>query len=400
MAGLDFRRRRMFSVYAVVILLVICCCVLSACDADRGVFDVSGETVSEPTHFIAKLMYQLNDNIKVFGWTVIAFTVILKLVLSPLDIWQKVISRRNAKAMERMRPQLEALAEKCGDDKQRYQQEQMALYKKEKYSMVGACLPSLVTIIVFIVLFAGFREMVGYQFAQDYKSAHNVFQTSVNRQLEEEWGVTDISLVDKTAENAEKYQNMISVAQDEVYKFYFAPEQKEARGFLWIHNVFVSDSWVEGVPDYLVVSGQSGFAMSRITGVMKDEYELVMHKVIGAEEAGWGKGAKWNGWLLLPVFSVALSFLSQKLLTKSQGAPPPSPNGKSGDSMQANMKMMQYFMPIMIGVFALFYSAAFALYTFTSSLVAIVFQLVFTLVGKILDKREASGKGKFATGRR
>ena len=385
----------MFTIYAVAIMLILCALILTACNADRGTFDVSGETVSEPTHFIAKLMYGLNENIKVFGWTVIVFTVILKLVLSPLDIWQRVVSRRNAKAMERMRPQLEALAEKYGDDKQRYQQEQMALYKKEKYSMLGACLPSLVTIIVFIVIFAGFREMVGYQFAQDYKQSYNVFETAMTEQLGE-----DYESMDMTQENAEKYAAAVENAQQKVYDFYFSAEQVEARKFLWIHNIFVSDSWKEGVPNYLVVTGQEGFAMSKITGVMKDEYELVMGKVIGADLAGYGSGAKWNGLLLLPVFSIVLSFLSQKLLTKSQGTPPPSPNGKSGDSMQANMKMMQYFMPIMIGVFALFYSAAFALYTFTSSFVAIVFQLIFALVGKILDKREERMAGGFAPSRR
>ena len=157
----------MLAIYAVALLLVLCCVILTACNRDSGTFDVSGDAVAEPTHFIAKLMLGLNDSVKAFGWTVVAFTVILKLVLSPLDIWQRVIARRNAKAMERMRPQLEALAEKCGDDKQRYQQEQMALYKKEKYSMLGACLPSLVTLLVFIVLFAGFRQMVGYPFALD-----------------------------------------------------------------------------------------------------------------------------------------------------------------------------------------------------------------------------------------
>lgn len=385
----------MFTIYAVAIMLILCALILTACNADRGTFDVSGETVGEPTHFIAKLMYGLNENIKIFGWTVIVFTVILKLVLSPLDIWQRVVSRRNAKAMERMRPQLEALAEKYGDDKQRYQQEQMALYKKEKYSMLGACLPSLVTIIVFIVIFAGFREMVGYQFAQDYKQSYNVFETAMTEQLGE-----DYESMDMTQENAEKYAAAVENAQQKVYDFYFSAEQVEARKFLWIHNIFVSDSWKEGVPNYLVVTGQEGFAMSKITGVMKDEYELVMGKVIGADLAGYGSGAKWNGLLLLPVFSIVLSFLSQKLLTKSQGTPPPSPNGKSGDSMQANMKMMQYFMPIMIGVFALFYSAAFALYTFTSSLVAIVFQLIFALVGKILDKREERMAGGFAPSRR
>ena len=393
MARVDYRRRKTFQIYAVALLLILSVFILSACNADSGAFDVSDGTVSEPSHFIARLMYGLDDDIAVFGWSVVAFTVILKLVLSPLDIWQKVVSRRNAKAMERMRPKLEALAEKCGDDKQRYQQEQMALYKKEKYSMLGACLPSIITLVVFFVVFTGFREMVGYQFAQDYVMSYNVFVSSMEEQLGE-----DYESFEKTEENAEKYNAAVEVAQQAVHDNYFSEERTNKRGFLWIHNIFVSDNWQDGVPDYLVATGQEGFGMSRITGVMKDEYDLVMGKVIGADEAGWGAGdASWNGWLLLPALSIALSFVSQKLLTKSQGAPPPSADGKKGgDGMQGSMKMMQYFMPIMIGVFSLFYSAAFALYTFTSSLVSVVFQLGFTLVGKILDKREERKKGGFA----
>ena len=50
------------------------------------------------------------------------------------------------------------------------------------------------------------------------------------------------------------------------------------------------------------------------------------------------------------------------------------------------MKMMQWVMPVMMGVFGLLYSGAFALYMFTSSLTAIVFQLLFNLVGRLLDR--------------
>ena len=385
MARVDYRRRKMFQIYAVALLLILSAFMLSACNADSGAFNVSGGTVSEPSHFIAKLMYGLSDDIAVFGWSVVAFTVILKLVLSPLDIWQKVISRRNAKAMARMRPQLEALAEKYGDDKQRYQQEQMALYKKEKYSMLGACLPSIITLVVFFVVFTGFREMVGYQFAQDYVESYNEFNETMTEELGADW-----ESLDKTEEGAEKYNAAVEKAQQAVYESYFSDASKERRGFLWIHNIFVSDNWQDGVPDYLAATGQEGFGMSRITGVMKDEYNLVMGKVLGADDTGYGKEGKWNGLLILPVLSIALSFLSQKLLTKSQGAPPPT---AKGDSAQANMKMMQVFMPIMVGVFALFYSAAFALYTFTSSLVSVLFQLIFGLVGKLLDRRDAARQG-------
>ena len=49
------------------------------------------------------------------------------------------------------------------------------------------------------------------------------------------------------------------------------------------------------------------------------------------------------------------------------------------------MKVMQWIMPVMMGVFGLLYSGAFALYMFTSSLTAIVFQLAFNLVAKLVD---------------
>ena len=53
MAGLDYRRRRMFTIYAVAIMLILCALILTACNADRGTFDVSGETVSEPTRLLS-----------------------------------------------------------------------------------------------------------------------------------------------------------------------------------------------------------------------------------------------------------------------------------------------------------------------------------------------------------
>lgn len=380
MARLDYARKKKILIYSVAIIIAICCIVFSACNNDTGTYDVSDKNSDlEVTHFIAKFMVLLNDGIGNFGWTVIAFTVILKLILSPLDIWQKVIARKNSKAMERMKPQLEALQAKYGDDKQRYQQEQMALYKKEKYSMLGSCLPTIVTLVVFFIIFAGFRQMVGYQFASDYQKCYTTYDTAMTAQLGDEWEVS--------AQDAAEYSVAKEIAQQEVYEFYYSDDQIHMREFLWIKNVFAPDSWKTAVPDYVTVTGQSGFATSKMEGVMKNEYEDVMGKVLNT--GGWGKDGKWNGWLLLPVLSILLSLVSQKMLTKAQGTPPPSANGKAADSMQANMKMMQYTMPIMIGVFSLFYSGAFALYMFVSSLVSVVFQLGFNLVGKLVDVAQA-----------
>ncbi len=410
MVNLSYPRKRKLQIYLIAALLAILCCILVACNSDNS-YSVAGENVSEPTHFMAKFMITINNalggGVASFGWTVVLFTVILRLILSPLDIWQKVISRRNNKAMERMKPQLEALQARYADDKQRLQQEQMALYKKEKYSAMGMCLPTIVTFVVFFVVFAGFRQMVGYQFAKDYKECVKAYNTSIAEQIEAnkdadyivdngdgKWDIDDVA---KTESGADFYAAAKKNAQHAVYNVYYSEDQVTIRSFLWIKNIFVSDNWAQAVPDFATVTGQKGMATSKLTGITIDEYNDVMADVLGT--GGYGKDGKWNGLLILPILSIALSFLSTKLLSGSQAQPPAPPQDAQGEgaekakSQQQTMKMMQYVMPIMMGVFALFYSGAFALYMFTSSLCAILFQLTFNLIAKLVDKSREGASG-------
>ena len=408
MANLNYPQRRKIQIYLIAALVAILCCILVACNSDNS-YSVAGETVSEPTHFMAKFMIIINDalggGVASFGWTVVLFTVVLRLILSPLDVWQKLIARKNSKAMERMKPQLEVLQAKYADDKERFQQEQMALYKKEKYSTMGMCLPTIITFVVFFVVFAGFRQMVGYQFANDYKQCVNTYnqtfseEIGANREqpfIVEADGRLEIA---KTEEGAQFYSATKEKAQQAVYDVYYSEDQVTIRSWLWIKNIFVSDNWATAVPDFATVTGQKGMATSKLTGITIDEYNDVMGKVLGT--GGYGKNGKWNGLLILPVLSIALSLLSTKLLQKSQGQPPaPAPTGEGeaaekAKAQQSTAKMMQYFMPLMIGVFAIFYSGAFALYMFTSSVCAILFQLGFNLIAALID-RKREGKGAVA----
>lgn len=408
MANLNYPQRRKIQIYLIAALVAILCCILVACNSDNS-YSVAGETVSEPTHFMAKFMIIINDalggGVASFGWTVVLFTVVLRLILSPLDVWQKLIARKNSKAMERMKPQLEVLQAKYADDKERFQQEQMALYKKEKYSTMGMCLPTIITFVVFFVVFAGFRQMVGYQFANDYKQCVNTYNQTFSEEIEanreqpfivEADGRLEIA---KTEEGAQFYSATKEKAQQAVYDVYYSEDQVTIRSWLWIKNIFVSDNWATAVPDFATVTGQKGMATSKLTGITIDEYNDVMGKVLGT--GGYGKNGKWNGLLILPVLSIALSLLSTKLLQKSQGQPPaPAPTGEGeaaekAKAQQSTAKMMQYFMPLMIGVFAIFYSGAFALYMFTSSVCAILFQLGFNLIAALID-RKREGKGAVA----
>jgi YidC/Oxa1 family membrane protein insertase len=84
-----------------------------------------------------------------WGWAIVLLTVAIKLLFFPL-------SAASYKSMAKMRtvtPRLMALKERYGDDRQKLNQEMMALYKREKINPLGGCLPIAVQIPVFIALY-------------------------------------------------------------------------------------------------------------------------------------------------------------------------------------------------------------------------------------------------------
>lgn len=96
------------------------------------------------------------------GLGIIVFTVILKTITLPLDIYSKVVSRKQSLKMEEMRPQLEKLQKQYANDKNLYSQKMMELYKKNHYSMFSACIPSIVMMVVFMIVFSAFNSYSQY----------------------------------------------------------------------------------------------------------------------------------------------------------------------------------------------------------------------------------------------
>ncbi|MDO8787206.1 MAG: membrane protein insertase YidC [Sulfuritalea sp.] len=102
--------------------------------------------IAAPLFWVLGAIHKLVGN---WGWAIIGLTVLLKLMFFPL-------SAASYKSMAKMRvltPKLVKLKEAYGDDKQRLNQEMMALYKREKVNPLGGCLPVLVQIPVFIALY-------------------------------------------------------------------------------------------------------------------------------------------------------------------------------------------------------------------------------------------------------
>jgi len=110
--------------------------------------------------FIAKPMYWILEKIQDFvgnwGWTIIIFTILIKLVFFKLS----ETSYRSMANMRKMTPRIQALKDRYGDDKQRMQQAMMELYKTEKINPLGGCLPMLVQMPFFIALYWVLLESV------------------------------------------------------------------------------------------------------------------------------------------------------------------------------------------------------------------------------------------------
>ncbi len=98
---------------------------------------------------IFAVLHWLNNLIGNMGWAIIGLTLIIKAVLFPLA-YKSYVSMAK---MKELQPEMEKIKERAGDDRQKLQQEMMALYKKEKVNPASGCLPILLQIPIFFSLY-------------------------------------------------------------------------------------------------------------------------------------------------------------------------------------------------------------------------------------------------------
>jgi YidC/Oxa1 family membrane protein insertase len=94
-----------------------------------------------------------------YGLAIILLTVLVKAAFYPLT--QKSMS--SMKQMQALQPQLNALRSKYKSDPQRFQREQMALFRKHKVNPMGGCLPMVVQVPIFYALYLTLQYSVELQ---------------------------------------------------------------------------------------------------------------------------------------------------------------------------------------------------------------------------------------------
>ncbi len=98
---------------------------------------------------LSQLMTWLHGFLGNWGWTIVALTLLIKLVFYPLS----AASYRSMAKMKQVAPRLKTLKDKFGEDKAKLNAAMMEMYRTEKINPLGGCLPMLVQIPVFISLY-------------------------------------------------------------------------------------------------------------------------------------------------------------------------------------------------------------------------------------------------------
>ncbi len=102
--------------------------------------------LTKPVSYAINWFYGYAGN---FGLAIIAFTILMRLILFPLA----QASFKSMAKMKKLQPDMQRLKETYPNDRQKMQQELMALYKKEGANPVAGCLPILVQIPIFFSLY-------------------------------------------------------------------------------------------------------------------------------------------------------------------------------------------------------------------------------------------------------
>ncbi len=102
--------------------------------------------ITKPLYTVLETVHKYVGNM---GIAILIVTIIIKLILLPLAHKSYVSMSK----MKKLQPEMVKLRERYGDDRQKLNEEMMALYRKEKANPAAGCLPLLVQIPIFFALY-------------------------------------------------------------------------------------------------------------------------------------------------------------------------------------------------------------------------------------------------------
>ncbi len=335
------------------------------------------EAIVAPTGLWSTLYNWFESWIGNYGWTILLFTIFVKLIVLPLEFYNRYQSKKNNFIQKRLSGQVAKLNEKYKNNRDQANQAISALYKREGYNMVGTCVFTLlnfaITLIVFISFFNTLRDISAYKMLDQYYTLEQTYNEVYVQ-------TNDVDMA----------QNAVLVKYEEI-----SGNSK----WLWVENIWKKDSNVSIVPNYQELNKAVNSASDKKYKqyfnseseiyISEEDYNKVMNKVIDSNDG-------WNGYFLVAIFAGLLTFLTQylsELQNKTKEEKKLKQKSPQDIQMEKTMRFMRLLLPAMMIIFALTNSASFGIYLIASSLIGIITNFATSfLVNKMTREEEEKYK--------
>ncbi len=314
--------------------------------------------------FLVSILNGINSIVNSYGVSMIIFTVLIKLLLLPLDYK----SRKSMRRMTTLQPQMAKLQKKYANDKEKLNQKVAELYRREGVNPMSGCLPMLLSMAVLFIMFAAMRTVANTQLAHQAIE----FLTTGQQVNESFLWIRNIWMPDSPfysviADNA----NLRLIPADiwtRVFQSLDPAVLNQLAGFgIDVQNV----STATGEAVFAALQTIPAYAQETALWATMPSVNLIFFQL--------SIYANNNGWFILPI----LAAVTQYLMTLTQ---PQQPSADPNNPAAGTGKFMKYFFPLFSLWICSSYNSLFSLYWVVSNLFAWVQSLI---MNKMFDKMDA-----------
>ena len=298
--------------------------------------------------FLAGILAGINSVVNNYGWSIVVFTVLIKLVLFPLDFK----SRKSMRKMQTVQPEVTKLQKKYANDKEKLNQKTMELYKREKVNPMAGCVPLLLTMPILFAMFAAMRLIANTELA---KQAIDMITTGV--QNNEGWlWVKNLWMPDSPFAAVIADQTSMQQITADIWATVFAglDSAKVATLANLGEGLAITAENIDSTTVFAALSQSDAYKQGMLAWETMPQVNLLITQL--------KIFAYPNGWLLLPILAAG----TQVLMTMFQPQAAPSADNNAASTN----KMMKYFMPLFSLFICFSYNAGFSLYWVASNLIA------------------------------
>ena len=318
------------------------------------------------------LIKSLHSLINNYALTIIIFTILIKLVVMPLNLK----SRRSTMRMSTLQPKMQELQAKYKDDQEKLNQKIQELYRTEGISPMGGCLPMIISMVILFAMFYALRTFANEQLVSQYLTLYYHPETNPHTLIEPFMWIKNLWMPDTPFATFLADERSLQMVDFDVWNkvsasLAAAGKIPEALSFA---DRNAAMTYIEEVVKPFIASEVYAPYVAPVTGLANLSLLGLIRFTIYKEG---------NGWFLLPLLSMGTQILMQKITMK---------NTQMDPSQAGTQKSMIYVMTFMSLYFCAQYNAAFALYWVISNVYAIVEQVAFNKYFEQQDKKAAKAE--------